>query len=187
MKKKKEEIDNPIVDTSYYQKGGKKTSKQTKQKKLSKREQEELEEERRQRREELKRQKEENQKAKRRHLKALFVFLIIIILFAIGAFIYTNLTDEARVVRKYFDLLKEKQYEEMYDLVITDLNKEEFVARIKNIYEGVEAKDISCVITANTKAEGDTQDTSKIATNVSYRFDMQTIAGSMTFNNTAKK
>ena len=187
MKKKKEEIDNPIVDTSYYQKGAKKTSKKTtKQKKLTKREQEELEEERRQRREELKRQKEEEEKAKRKHIKAIFVFLIIIILFAIGAFIYTNLTDEARVVRKYFELLKEKQYEEMYDLVATDLSKEEFVARVKNIYEGVDAKDISCVITANTKANGNIQDTSKIYTNVSYRFDMQTIAGNMTFNNTAK-
>ena len=76
MKRKKDEIDNPIVDTSYY-KGSPKSSSKPK-KKLSRKEQERLEEERRERREELKRQKEEQEKAKRKHLKFIFVCIFII-------------------------------------------------------------------------------------------------------------
>ena len=185
--KKKDEIDNPIVDTSYYKKGSKSSSNQ--KKKLSKKEQERLLEERRERREELKRQKEEQERAKRRHIKFIFVLLFIMILFAIGAFIYTNQTNEARVVRKYYNLLEQKKYDEMYDLVITDLSKEEFIARNKNIYEGIEAKDISCVITANSKVNTNTTENieqSDLFSNVSYRFDMATIAGNITFNNTIK-
>ena len=185
--KKKEEIDNPIVDTSYYKKGSKSSSNQ--KKKLSKKEQERLLEERRERREELKRQKEEQERAKRRHIKFIFVLLFIMILFALGAFIYTNQTNEARLVRKYYNLLEQKKYDEMYDLVITDLSKEDFVARNKNIYDGVQAKDISCVITANSKVNTNTTENveqSELYSNVSYRFDMATIAGNITFNNTVK-
>ena len=185
--KKKEEIDNPIVDTSYYKKGSKSSTKP--KKKLSKKEQQRLEEERRERREELKRQKEEQDRAKRRHIKFIFVLLFIMILFAVGAFIYTNQTNEARLVRKYYNLLEQKKYDEMYDLVVTDLSKEEFVARNKNIYDGVQAKDISCVITANSKVNTNTTEDveqSELYSNVSYRFDMATIAGNITFNNTVK-
>jgi len=185
--KKKDEIDNPIVDTSYYKKGSKSSTKP--KKKLSQKEQERLLEERRERREELKRQKEEQDRAKRRHIKFIFVLLFIMILFAIGAFIYTNHTNEARVVRKYYNLLEQKKYDEMYDLVITDLSKEDFIARNKNIYDGVQAKDISCVITANSKANTNTAENieqPELYSNVSYRFDMSTIAGNITFNNTIK-
>ena len=187
MKKKKEEIDNPIVDTSYYKKGSKSSTKP--KKKLTKKEQQRLEEERRERREELKRQKEEQDRAKRRHIKFIFVLLFIMILFAVGAFIYTNQTNEARLVRKYYNLLEQKKYDEMYDLVITDLSKEDFIARNKNIYEGVQAKDISCVITANSKVNTNTTENveqSELYSNVSYRFDMVTVAGNLTFNNTVK-
>ena len=187
MKRKKDEIDNPIVDTSYY-KGSPKSSSKPK-KKLSRKEQERLEEERRERREELKRQKEEQEKAKRKHLKFIFVCIFIMLVFALGAFIYTNQTDEARIVRKYYSLLKQKKYDEMYELVSTDLSKEDFVTRIKNIYEGIDANDISCVITANSKVNTNTMESieqSEIYKNVSYRIDMSTIAGSMSFNNSVK-
>ena len=79
-----------------------------------------------------------------------FPVIILIVGFVLGAFLYTNKSDGANVINKYYDCLRNKEYEKMYDLVDTGLSKEEFINRVKNIYEGIEIQDIKISIIGNT-------------------------------------
>ena len=88
----------------------------------------------------------------RTNIKSIIIPLIILFLgFGLGVYLYNNRTEAAIVLKDYFKCLKNKQYEEMYDLVETDLSKEEFVARVKNIYEGIKAENITINVTSNNK------------------------------------
>ena len=126
-------------------------------------------------------QSKKRKKKKKSKKGIFFLLLILIVSFIVGSHFYQNKTDTAVVVRKYFDCLNKQEYEEMYNLVQTDLNKEEFVNRVKTIYETIEASDINIEVTANSKNGKDSSDT-----DVTYTNSMQTIAGKTTFINTAK-
>lgn len=119
---------------------------------------------------------------KKGHNWKLIIAVIVLILgFAIGAFIYTNMTEPALALKEYFNDLNNKNYEAMYDLVKTDMTKDDFVSRIKNIYEGIEASDISITVAANTVNQKSNQDV-----NITYTNSMNSISGQITFTNTAK-
>ena len=116
--------------------------------------------------------------------KFLIVLLCILIIagIAIGIIVYrTNQTEPSIALKDYFEKLSNGEYEAMYDYVITDTSKEDFVTRIKNIYEGIEAKNISTTVLTNTEDE----DNSNIV-NVTYNNSLDTIAGNMSFMNTVK-
>ena len=98
-----------------------------------------------------------------------------------GIFLYTNRTEPSLALKEYFDLLNNKEYEKMYDLVITDMSKDDFVSRIKNIYEGIEAKNITATVTTNSSSEDN-----KDLTNITFTNSMDTMAGSTSFANKAK-
>lgn len=117
-------------------------------------------------------------KTRRIKFKVLFIALIIIACFAAGVFVYSNLTKSSLCVKEYFSLLKDKNYEEMYELVSTELSKDEFVNRVKNIYEGIEAENITVTVGANSidKENG--------LTKVTYTNSMDTLAGNLSFVNT---
>ena len=124
----------------------------------------------------------------------LYPFLILIIGFAVGTYFYSNQTVQANVVKKYHLLLNEKKYEEIYDLVQVDMSREDFTQRIKNIYEGIEAKNISITISTNTitrkndnkknEANIDVVQISEEPVNINYRLTMNTVAGDMDIKNT---
>ena len=110
------------------------------------------------------------------------LFILVIAGIAIGIIVYrTNQTEPSIALKDYFEKLSNGEYEAMYDYVITDTSKEDFVTRIKNIYEGIEAKNISTTVLTNTEDE----DNSNIV-NVTYNNSMDTIAGNMSFMNTVK-
>ena len=116
--------------------------------------------------------------------KFLIVLLCILVIvgIAIGIIVYrTNQTEPSIALKDYFEKLSNGEYEAMYDYVITDTSKEDFVTRIKNIYEGIEAKNISTTVLTNTEDE----DNSNIV-NVTYNNSLDTIAGNMSFMNTVK-
>lgn len=116
--------------------------------------------------------------------KFLIVLLCILVIagIAVGIIVYnTNQTEPSRALKEYFEKLSNGEYEAMYDYVITDTPKEEFVTRIKNIYEGIEAKNIATTVLTNVEDE----DNSNIV-NVTYNNSMDTIAGNMNFMNTVK-
>ena len=86
-------------------------------------------------------------------------------------------------VKEYFSLLKDKKYEEMYELLNKDsqkkYEKEQFVTRNKNIYEGIEATDIE--ITINKDFVEERLPTAGEA--VAYSMSMNTVAGKVSFDN----
>lgn len=116
--------------------------------------------------------------------KFLIVLLCILVIagIAVGIIVYnTNQTEPSIALKEYFEKLSNGEYEAMYDYVITDTSKEDFVTRIKNIYEGIEAENISTTVLTNVEDE----DNSNIV-NVTYNNSMDTIAGNMNFMNTVK-
>ena len=116
--------------------------------------------------------------------KFLIVLLCILVIagIAVGIIVYnTNQTEPSRALKEYFEKLSNGEYEAMYDYVITDTSKEDFVTRIKNIYEGIEAKNIATTVLTNVEDE----DISNIV-NVTYNNSMDTVAGNMNFMNTVK-
>ncbi len=163
----------------------------------------------------------EKNKKKEKKSRKIIPLLVLIIGFALGVYFYLNMTEPSKVVKQYFKLLNEGKYEEMYDLVSTSYSKEEFVNRVKNIYEGINASDISITVTANSsKSDNDisneeaidsisdknnsnrenneekqsenksndinqTKFNPKGTTKVSYTTTMNTVAGNVTFSNSA--
>ena len=118
-------------------------------------------------------------------MKKFLIALLCILIIAgivIGIIVYkANLTEPSIALKDYFEKLSNGEYEAMYDYVITDTSKEDFVNRIKNIYEGIEAKNIATTVLTNTEDE----DNSNIV-NVTYNSSMDTVAGNMNFMNTVK-
>lgn len=130
-------------------------------------------------------------------LKIIIPLLILAVGFAIGVYFYSNGTDQALTLKEYYRLLANKEYEAMYELVETDISKEDFVTRIKNIYEGIEATDISVTVAANTKnnnqnAEDETINNSdnlnanrekNDKSKITYTVSMECLAGNIKFLN----
>lgn len=109
--------------------------------------------------------------------------IILVCTFILGTILYTNLTEEASIIKKYFDRINSKDYEGAYELVDTTMSKEEFISKIKNIYDGIEAKDISVKIVGKTfdfKKENEESE----ETRVTYNTSMETVAGNINYINT---
>lgn len=124
--------------------------------------------------------KKEKRKSKSRKLKVIFVLILLCICVAIGLYIYVNKMESSIVLKEYFSRLQNKEYEKAYELVETEISKEEFINRIQNIYEGIEAENISIQIATNSK--NDLGNENKIT----YNNSMKTIAGNINFINTVK-
>lgn len=116
--------------------------------------------------------------------KVIISIMIVIILIAViaGVFFYLNYTSEKpeNILNNYVSLINEKNYEAMYDQITDEskqnISKDDFIARNKNIYEGIDATDLRLEIKEVTK-EGNT-------TRISYTETMSTSAGNITINNT---
>lgn len=107
-------------------------------------------------------------------------FLFFIAIVAVTAVIYTNMTEEATTVKKYFSKISDHDYEAAYEYVYTNLSKEDFISKIKNVYEGIESRDIGVKIVGKTfDKSGDESNDSKITYNVS----MNSVAGKFNYTN----
>lgn len=123
--------------------------------------------------------------------KIMIIVLIIILLLlvggiSIGVILYNQNKDKntpEEVLKQYMACIEEKNYESMYELLTTEsqnkTNKEDFITRNKNIYEGIEVSNI--VIDAIQVEEIDKENRK-----VSYQTKMDTVAGSVEFANTMK-
>ena len=101
----------------------------------------------------------------------------------IGAYLlFSGGSKPESVLLSYTDLLKKKDYKEMYSLISSDAKKkwkeEDFIARNKNIYEGIDASDFTMEIKDSTD-EGDN------GSEISYHFRMKSAAGTIAFDNKA--
>lgn len=116
---------------------------------------------------------------KKRHLLILEIGGVAVLAALVaGLVLYRNVFSDTRdaVLEEYMGLIEKKEYEKMYDLLDTasqeSVHKEDFITRNKNIYEGIEAKDITLDI-------AEEQDTSQP---LSYRVTMETLAGEVTYD-----
>ena len=111
------------------------------------------------------------------------IIIILIILLAIISTItiifFPNKQNEEqakKLLTDFVNLIQEKNYEAMYEKVsITDMSKEEFIARNKNIYEGIECNNIKIEITDVEKQENGYK--------ILYNETMFTAGGEIQFDN----
>lgn len=82
------------------------------------------------------------------------------------------------ILKTYFAYIEKQNYEEMYNMVHSNTDKEEFLKRNKNIYEGIHAKKIKIEITSTQNEKN------KVI--ITYLTKMNTSAGDVKFENTAK-
>ena len=126
----------------------------------------------------------DNQETKKFN-KALIVTIIILILLAIGGgvawYIISNMDKNKpdEVIGTYFDCLKNSDYEGMYSLLSEStksrVDHDTYIARNKNIYEGIEASNIEI-----TNLIYDEENKT-----VNYNMKFDTLAGSLSYNFTA--
>ena len=112
------------------------------------------------------------------------ILIITILISIIIAVILLNSKSEKAtdVLNQYISLINEKNYEEMYNLISenskTQIQKEDFIKRNRNIYEGIDAVNIEIEITKTEKE--------KETVKITYNEKMSTSAGNINFNNTTK-
>lgn len=109
--------------------------------------------------------------------------VIVPLIVCVCAWYIYNITHKPEAKwNEYVTLLQNSQYEDMYELLDSSakakVSKEDFVARNKNIYSGIEAKDIQVNIN-NIEKDGD-------ESIVSYDTTMSTVAGELEFSNKIK-
>ena len=80
------------------------------------------------------------------------------------------------VLKSYTSAINEKNYEKMYSMISKDsgISKEDFITRNKNVYEGIDAENITIEI--NEDKQGD---------NLSFKTTMDTSAGQISFTSKA--
>lgn len=117
--------------------------------------------------------------------KKLFIIILIvaiIIIIAVALGLYLNIKNSQKpedVLTYYFSLIEQEKYEEMYNLVNLPENysKEDFLARNKNIYQGIVANNIQIEIQNVEKEKNNVK--------ITYIAKMNMKGGPIEFNNTA--
>ena len=107
----------------------------------------------------------------------LIIFFIVIII-AIYFFINNIKPDKAKdLLKEYMGYIEEQKYDEMYELLSDKskekVSKEKFIQRNKNIYEGINVKNINLKTIVVNKDEN----------KIKYQVEMDTIAGNISFFN----
>lgn len=117
--------------------------------------------------------------------KILVIFLVIVLILITGMIIIIQRKDNNKpqeLLSSYIELVNNQKYEDMYDMISenskTEISKEDFVKRNKNIYEGIDAVNINIEILEVIKE--------KDVIKISYNENMFTSAGEISFSNTAK-
>ena len=108
------------------------------------------------------------------------IVLSIVIFFVVSKVFSKPKADE--LLKQYMGYIEERNYDNMYEMLSTEskeaITKDDFVARNKNIYEGIEGNNITIDV-----SDINTEDKSKGI--VSYKTTMDTIAGNISFDNKA--
>ncbi|MGG7177753.1 penicillin-binding transpeptidase domain-containing protein [Clostridium paraputrificum] len=109
--------------------------------------------------------------------------LAILVLLGGAIFIVTKTSNKPNeALSKYFDLINDKNYEGMYEMISSEsqekISKDDFIKRNKNIYEGIEAKDIKIDISKVTSDGGDKK--------IDYTTSITVMGSELTFDNSIK-
>lgn len=130
-------------------------------------------------------QKQIHSKRKKRGRKsglAAFFIITAVIVIAAGIFFFLRFNDRSpepeELLKTYMSYIEKQNYEKMYGMIRQDsVEKENFISRNQNIYEGIGASDIKVKIL-------ETKDT-KNGKEVSYKTSLATSAGEISFENSA--
>ena len=117
---------------------------------------------------------------KKKVLIGVIVLVIIVVAIIIGVvIIQNNEKDKVKdLVTEYFSLVNDKNYDELYSKVASmNMSKDDFIARNKNIYEGIDCANIEINITNVEKVDK--------GYNITYNEKFFTSAGEVEFDNTA--
>lgn len=112
---------------------------------------------------------------------AISVIITVVIIVSIFIILNNQKTKKLEnMLKQYFAYLSEEDYEEMYDMVILNdnISKDYYLSRNKNIYEGIDAKNIQIEIKSI--------DINNDAVKITYNTKMETSAGNIEFDNTAE-
>jgi len=108
----------------------------------------------------------------------ILIAIIIIALIIIGIiYIGKQKVSPEDVLKQYMSYITNKDYEAMYELTTKNTEKEEYITRNKNIYEGIEVSKIDINVAKTSKNGKEAE--------VIYTTVMDTIAGEISFSNTA--
>jgi cell division protein ftsI/penicillin-binding protein 2 len=102
----------------------------------------------------------------------MFAFLLVVVAIIM---IYSNFSSPARVIRAFYKNVNNHKYEELYNLVETDMSKEEFTNKMKSVYDGMEVSSAWVTISINLKNSD--------VVNLNYVTNLNTVAGKLTFSN----
>lgn len=107
------------------------------------------------------------------------IVIIPLIICGIALFMYNKAHKPEYKLTEYVNLINSKDYEKMYELIDDDIKKkvtkEDFVARNKNIYEGIKASDIKVEV---KKVDNKTNEAI-----IDYETTMNTLGGELKFSN----
>ncbi|NLK94456.1 MAG: penicillin-binding transpeptidase domain-containing protein [Clostridiales bacterium] len=110
------------------------------------------------------------------------IVLICGIIGGVILYLQKNSYKPEETLSNYYELLNSKDYEEMYNRITNEsksnISKEDFISRNKNIYEGIEAEEIEITV-KNTLKNGDIY-------TLEYNTKMITSAGELSFDNKAE-
>ena len=108
------------------------------------------------------------------------IVIIPLIVCGIALFMYNKSHKPEYKLTEYMNLINAKEYDKMYELTDSEtkqkLSKDDFIARNKNIYEGIQASDIKVDIK-------NVENKSNVAT-INYETTMNTLCGELEFSNT---
>lgn len=120
-------------------------------------------------------------KQKNKKIIWLLCIFIIIAFACICIFVKKPAKNPEDTFKKYMSCILNKNYEEMYEMLSNEskqkTDKETYIARNKNIYEGIELSNLEINIVKTNKIENKIE--------VIYNTSMQTIAGEINFSNTS--
>jgi len=102
----------------------------------------------------------------------IFAFLLVVVAIIM---IYSNFSSPARVIRAFYKNVNNHKYEELYNLVETDMSKEEFTNKMRSVYDGMEVSSAWVTISVNLKNSD--------VVNLKYVTNLNTVAGKLTFSN----
>lgn len=106
--------------------------------------------------------------------------LILGVSFWVYRYFYSGTVYAKKSINEFVNLINDKKYEKMYDMISEDskkkISKEDFINRNKNIYEGIEANKIEAKV---NKVENKGRESK-----VSIEINMNTMAGTLSFENT---
>lgn len=121
-------------------------------------------------------------KNKKLVIGSISTILVLIIIICTIFFINKNSNKAQETLIKFISLIEQQKYEEMYNMVSestkTEISKDDFIKRNKNIYEGIDAVNINIEIIEVKKEKG--------ISSITYNETMSTSAGNINFSNIAE-